>query len=150
MKRSSTQFGLSCLCWLLALSGCSGSDDSAADPAPPSYDESFLDTSAEPCTDFYQFACGTWLAEHPATPGYTDSRVSRGDARNSVYFQSLVEAMSSSDPTLRPAQTYYNSCLRARISAGTRPEPAVSVPRLNSTCPSATATAEPELEPPEM
>ena len=35
-------------------------------------------------------------------------------------------------------------------AAGTRPEPAVSVPRARSTRPSATATAEPELEPPEI
>lgn len=33
-------------------------------------------------------------------------------------------------------------------AAGTRPEPAVSVPRAKSTMPRATATAEPELEPP--
>jgi len=32
--------------------------------------------------------------------------------------------------------------------AGTRPEPAVSVPSENVTSPRATATAEPELEPP--
>ncbi len=35
-------------------------------------------------------------------------------------------------------------------AAGTRPEPAVSVPRAKSTMPSATAVAEPELEPPLM
>ena len=35
-------------------------------------------------------------------------------------------------------------------AAGTRPEPAVSVPREKSTCPEATASAEPELEPPEI
>ncbi len=35
-------------------------------------------------------------------------------------------------------------------AAGTRPEPAVSVPRARSTRPSATATADPELEPPEI
>src|SRR5258706_3016 len=35
-------------------------------------------------------------------------------------------------------------------AAGTRPEPAVSVPREKVTRPAATATAEPELEPPEM
>ena len=35
-------------------------------------------------------------------------------------------------------------------AAGTRPEPAVSVPRAKSTSPAATATAEPELEPPEI
>ena len=35
-------------------------------------------------------------------------------------------------------------------AAGTRPEPAVSVPSANGTVPSATTTAEPELDPPEM
>src|SRR3954454_14247778 len=34
-------------------------------------------------------------------------------------------------------------------AAGTRPEPAVSVPRARSAMPSATATAEPELDPPD-
>ena len=33
-------------------------------------------------------------------------------------------------------------------AAGTRPEPAVSVPRANGTSPAETATAEPELDPP--
>ena len=33
-------------------------------------------------------------------------------------------------------------------AAGTRPEPAVSVPSANSASPSATASAEPELDPP--
>ena len=35
-------------------------------------------------------------------------------------------------------------------AAGTRPEPAVSVPSAKETSPAATATAEPELEPPAM
>ncbi len=35
-------------------------------------------------------------------------------------------------------------------AAGTRPDPAVSVATANGTCPSATASAEPELEPPEI
>ena len=35
-------------------------------------------------------------------------------------------------------------------AAGTRPDPAVSVPREKLASPRATATAEPELEPPEM
>ena len=34
-------------------------------------------------------------------------------------------------------------------AAGTRPEPAVSVPSASSTSPEATATAEPELDPPD-
>ena len=35
-------------------------------------------------------------------------------------------------------------------AAGTRPEPAVSVPSATSTMPSAVATADPELDPPEI
>src|SRR6202011_3881578 len=35
-------------------------------------------------------------------------------------------------------------------AAGTRPDPAVSVPKAKLTRPAATATAEPELDPPEM
>jgi hypothetical protein len=35
-------------------------------------------------------------------------------------------------------------------AAGTRPDPAVSVPSAKLTIPAATATAEPELDPPEM
>ena len=37
---------------------------------------------------------------------------------------------------------------RLQKAAGTRPEPAVSVPRLKQASPRATAEAEPELEPP--
>ena len=35
-------------------------------------------------------------------------------------------------------------------AAGTRPDPAVSVPRAKATSPVPTATADPELDPPEM
>jgi hypothetical protein len=35
-------------------------------------------------------------------------------------------------------------------AAGTRPEPAVSVATANGTCPSATARADPELDPPQI
>jgi endothelin-converting enzyme/putative endopeptidase len=110
------------LCAALGLVACSG-EDPAPEQAPLSYDPSFLDASAEPCTDFYQFACGTWLAQHQPTPGYSESRIWTADQRNSVYFSSLVEAMSSSDPSLRVAQTHYRSCLLAHRSVGTRSEP---------------------------
>src|SRR5258708_647012 len=42
------------------------------------------------------------------------------------------------------------SPIRLLNIAGTRPEPAVSVPNEKHTSPLATATAEPELEPPDM
>ncbi|HWZ88781.1 MAG TPA: M13 family metallopeptidase, partial [Polyangiaceae bacterium] len=92
---------------LLLLSGCSHDRDET--PVP--FDPSFLDENAQPCTDFYQYACGTWLAQHPKLPGYAVQRFENGDYRDDIYFQQLVEAMASSDPSLSNAQSYYASCL---------------------------------------
>jgi endothelin-converting enzyme/putative endopeptidase len=37
-------------------------------PYTPSLDTTFLDRSADPCVDFYQFACGSWNKLNPIPP----------------------------------------------------------------------------------
>src|SRR3984893_9211180 len=81
------------------------------------------------------------------------------DACQTLCASSQVRAKIDTQSRVRQAGTTPAVLSRPRVglspikllkAAGTRPEPAVSVPREKVTSPLATATAEPELEPPEM
>ena len=72
---------------------------------------------------------------------------------------STVSANTDTQSSVRQAGTTPAVETRPRVgfsptmllsAAGTRPEPAVSVPSASGTRPAATATAEPELDPPGM
>src|SRR5207248_997801 len=80
-------------------------------------------------------------------------------AVNALHASSTVRANTDTQSSVRQAGTTPAVETAPRLgfsptilpsAAGTRPEPAVSLPSANGTRPAATATPEPELEPPGM
>jgi putative endopeptidase len=60
---------LSFVCAVFLAAGAAPQDKTTpAEESPnaiPGFDLNALDKSADPCENFYQYACGTWIKDHP-------------------------------------------------------------------------------------
>jgi putative endopeptidase len=73
-----------------------------------------LDKTANPCEDFYQFACGGWRAKHPIPsdrPSY--GRFDELQDRNNEILKAILEdaAKPTSGADMRKIGDYYASCM---------------------------------------
>jgi putative endopeptidase len=89
-----------------------------APPASPALSSSGLqldaiDKTADACTDFYQFACGGWIAKNPVPPdrsGY--GRFDELQERNNDTLHTILEAAAAGrDPEFKKIGDYYASCM---------------------------------------
>ncbi len=75
-------------------------------PVPPGLDEQAMDPTANPCDDFYQYACGGWVktTEIPADrPLYSRGFVAILDRNEAVERQILEDAAAGKLPATRPS-----------------------------------------------
>jgi len=82
----------------------------------PGFSIHAMDKTADPCNDFYQYACGTWLKENEIPRDRTGwSRFVEVSERNREVLHDILEKASANDPKRTPIEQkigdYYASCM---------------------------------------
>jgi putative endopeptidase len=94
----------------------------------PVLDVTSMDTSVDPCTDFFTYSCGGWIKQNPIPPDQTSwSAYSKLEDDNKLILRDILEGAAAPGPS-RDAVTqkigdYYAACMdeKAIESAGAKP-----------------------------
>jgi putative endopeptidase len=109
-----TAFALACLASILLPIAASAQSAGPAHPAV--LDVTSLDTSVDPCTDFFTYACGGWLKKNPIPPDKTSwGAVTKLADDNKVLLREILEEAAAGGPGRDPVKQkigdYYAACM---------------------------------------
>jgi putative endopeptidase len=113
---------------LLASLACAQDTPLTSLPYSPSLDLSSMNRAVDPCTDFYQYACGSWIKNNPIPPDQARWNVySKLATENQRFLWGILEQAAKPSPTRNQVETeigdYFNACMdeAARDKSGAAP-----------------------------
>ena len=83
-----------------------------------------MDTSANPCVDFYQYSCGGWNARNPLGAAGAISRFGEVVTQNTESLRNVIESGRDGDVrAVQLARQFYDSCMNTGLldEMGSRP-----------------------------